>query len=155
VGRVSHHSLREGPLSILGAWEQNAAIVIKDYREGVGLGRGVNSGLPGPGIPHVSLGSEGRCDLWVRGQPGLLSKFQDSQGYTVEPKKKGPRREEGWWKLRSVCLSVLVPADSAPCGPFNVVLVSLADSCPMFEAPNPVPGVFGHCGGFSLYECSL
>lgn len=28
---------------------------------------------------------EGQADLWVRSQPGLQSKFQDSQGYTRKP----------------------------------------------------------------------
>jgi hypothetical protein len=26
-----------------------------------------------------------QADFWVRGQPGLQSKFQDSQGYTEKP----------------------------------------------------------------------
>jgi hypothetical protein len=37
-------------------------------------------------------------DFWVRGQPGLQSEFQDSQGYTEKPclekpKKKKKKRE--------------------------------------------------------------
>jgi hypothetical protein len=66
-----------------------------------------------PLIP--ALGRQRQADFWVRGQPGLQSEFQDSQGYTEKPclekkkkKKKHPRcvREEssqtgvlGCWAL--------------------------------------------------------
>ena len=33
-----------------------------------------------PLIP--ALGGQRQADFWVRGQPGLQSEFQDSQGYT-------------------------------------------------------------------------
>jgi hypothetical protein len=33
-----------------------------------------------PLIP--ALGRQRQADFWVRGQPGLQSEFQDSQGYT-------------------------------------------------------------------------
>jgi hypothetical protein len=36
-----------------------------------------------PLIP--ALGRQREADFWVRGQPGLQSKFQDSQGYTEKP----------------------------------------------------------------------
>jgi hypothetical protein len=36
-----------------------------------------------PLIP--ALGRQRQADLCVRGQPGLQSKFQDSQGYTEKP----------------------------------------------------------------------
>jgi hypothetical protein len=36
-----------------------------------------------PIIP--ALGRQGQADFWVRGQPGLQSEFQDSQGYTEKP----------------------------------------------------------------------
>jgi hypothetical protein len=36
-----------------------------------------------PSIP--ALGRQRQVDLWVRGQPGLQSEFQDSQGYTEKP----------------------------------------------------------------------
>jgi hypothetical protein len=41
-------------------------------------------------IPHLGLGRQRQADFWVRGQPGLQSEFQDSQGYTEKPclKKK-------------------------------------------------------------------
>jgi hypothetical protein len=32
--------------------------------------------------------------LWVQGQPGLQSEFQDSQGYTVKPYLEKPKVEE-------------------------------------------------------------
>jgi hypothetical protein len=31
------------------------------------------------------LGKQRQVDFWVRGQPGLQSEFQDSQGYTEKP----------------------------------------------------------------------
>jgi hypothetical protein len=31
------------------------------------------------------LGRQRQVDFWVRGQPGLQSEFQDSQGYTEKP----------------------------------------------------------------------
>jgi hypothetical protein len=36
-------------------------------------------------------------DLWVRGQPGLQSEFQDSQSYTEKPclKKKKKKKKDG------------------------------------------------------------
>jgi hypothetical protein len=36
-----------------------------------------------PLIP--ALGRQRQTDFWVRGQPGLQSGFQDSQGYTEKP----------------------------------------------------------------------
>jgi hypothetical protein len=33
----------------------------------------------------TALGSQRQADFWVRGQPGLQSEFQDSQGYTEKP----------------------------------------------------------------------
>jgi hypothetical protein len=41
-----------------------------------------------PLIP--ALGRQRQADFWVRGQPGLQSEVQDSQGYTEKPclKKK-------------------------------------------------------------------
>jgi hypothetical protein len=38
---------------------------------------------PTPLIP--ALGRQRQADFWVRGQPGLQSEFQDSQGYTENP----------------------------------------------------------------------
>jgi hypothetical protein len=37
-----------------------------------------------PLIP--ALGRQRQEDLWVRGQPGLQSEFQDSQGYKEKPR---------------------------------------------------------------------
>jgi hypothetical protein len=38
----------------------------------------------------LALGRQMQADFWVRGQPGLQSEFQNSQGYTEKPclKKK-------------------------------------------------------------------
>jgi hypothetical protein len=48
-----------------------------------------------PVIP--ALGRQKQADFWVQGQPGLQSKFQDSQDDTEKPflekkKKKSPMR---------------------------------------------------------------
>jgi hypothetical protein len=46
-----------------------------------------------PLIP--ALGRQRQADSWVRGQPGLQSEFQDSQGYREKPcfKKKKKKKE--------------------------------------------------------------
>jgi hypothetical protein len=36
-----------------------------------------------------------QADLWVEGQPGLQSKFQDSQGYTEKPCLRKTRERGG------------------------------------------------------------
>jgi hypothetical protein len=45
-----------------------------------------------PVIP--ALGRQRQVDFWVRGQPGLQSEFQDSQGYTEKPCLKKPKKEK-------------------------------------------------------------
>jgi hypothetical protein len=50
-----------------------------------------------PLIP--ALGRQRQVDFWVRGQPGLQSEFQDSQGYTEKPclekqKNKKPNKQK-------------------------------------------------------------
>jgi hypothetical protein len=48
-----------------------------------------------PLIP--ALGRQRQADFWVRGQPGLQSEFQDSQGYTEKPclQKKKKKKKTG------------------------------------------------------------
>jgi hypothetical protein len=47
-----------------------------------------------------ALGRQRQIDIWVPGQPGLQSEFQDSQGYTEKPclektnKQKNSRKTE-------------------------------------------------------------
>jgi hypothetical protein len=43
-----------------------------------------------PLIP--ALGRQRQVDFWVRGQPGLQSEFQDSQGYTEKPCLEKPNQ---------------------------------------------------------------
>jgi hypothetical protein len=43
-----------------------------------------------PLIP--ALGRQRQADFWVRGQPGLQSEFQDSQGYTEKPCLEKPKQ---------------------------------------------------------------
>jgi hypothetical protein len=38
-----------------------------------------------------ALGRQGQADFWVRGQPGLQSEFQDSQGNTEKPCLEKPK----------------------------------------------------------------
>jgi hypothetical protein len=47
------------------------------------------------------LGRQRQEDFWVRGQPGLQSEFQDSQGYTEKPclKTNPKRRSPGLWGM--------------------------------------------------------
>ena len=40
-----------------------------------------------------TLGRQRRADFWIRGQPGLQSEFQDSQGSTEKPCLKKKRKE--------------------------------------------------------------
>jgi hypothetical protein len=48
--------------------------------------------------PLISaLGRQRQADFWVRGQPGLQSEFQDSQGYIEKPcleKKQEPKNKK-------------------------------------------------------------
>jgi hypothetical protein len=43
-------------------------------------------------IPALRRQRQG--DLWVQGQPGLQSEFQDSQGYTEKPCLKKPKKKK-------------------------------------------------------------
>jgi hypothetical protein len=45
-----------------------------------------------PLIP--ALGRQRQVDFLVRGQPGLQSEFQDSQGYTEKPCLKKPKKKK-------------------------------------------------------------
>jgi hypothetical protein len=38
-----------------------------------------------PVIPALGRQRQRQVDFWVRGQPGLQSEFQESQGYTEKP----------------------------------------------------------------------
>jgi hypothetical protein len=49
---------------------------VRAIRMDVGAGRWCHTPL----VPAV--GRQRQVDFWVRGQPGLQSEFQDSQGYT-------------------------------------------------------------------------
>ena len=44
-----------------------------------------------PLIP--AFGRQKQVDFWVRGQPGLRSEFQHSQGYTEKPCLEGKKKE--------------------------------------------------------------
>jgi hypothetical protein len=53
---------------------------------------GGGGGLGGWCTPLIpALGRQRQSDFWVRGQPGLQSEFQDSQGYTEKPCLKKPK----------------------------------------------------------------
>jgi hypothetical protein len=50
-----------------------------------------------------ALGRQRPTDFWVRGQPGLQSEFQDSQGYTEKPclkkQKQNKTKKNGYLKI--------------------------------------------------------
>jgi hypothetical protein len=55
-----------------------------------------------PLIP--ALGRQRQVDFWVRGQLGLQSEFQDSQGYTEKPCLKKPKtKNKNKNKQKSMC----------------------------------------------------
>jgi hypothetical protein len=57
--------------------------------------------LPGV-VAHAlipALGRQRQADFWVRGQPGLQSEFQDSQGYTEKPCLEKPKRKNKQTKI--------------------------------------------------------
>jgi hypothetical protein len=41
-----------------------------------------------------SIGRQRQAGFWVRGQPGLQSEFQDSQGYTEKPCLKKQNKKQ-------------------------------------------------------------
>jgi hypothetical protein len=86
-------------------------------------------GLPWPLIP--ALGRQRQADLWVQGQPGLQSEFQDSQaqGYTEKPCL------EITWQGMPWPLSHLSALTSPP----NSCTWSIETSSPH---PTPNPGVY-------------
>jgi hypothetical protein len=54
------------------------------------------SGVPGI-VAHAfnpSTRRQRQVDYWVRGQPGLQSEFQDSQGYTEKPCLEKPKKKK-------------------------------------------------------------
>jgi hypothetical protein len=63
-----------------------------------------------PLIP--ALGRQRQADFWVRGQPGLQSEFQDSQGYTEKPclekqnktNKQTNKQKEFWEQMMEAWL---------------------------------------------------
>jgi hypothetical protein len=42
-----------------------------------------------------TLGGQRQADFWIRGQPGLQSEFQGSQGYTKKPCLKKKKKKDG------------------------------------------------------------
>jgi hypothetical protein len=57
---------------------------------------------PAPGMvapPLIpALRRQRQADFLVRGQPGLQSEFQDSQGYTEKPCLEKPKKKKSWGK---------------------------------------------------------
>jgi hypothetical protein len=45
----------------------------------------MQAGRGGAHLLIPALGRQRQADFWVRGQPGLQSEFQDSQGYIEKP----------------------------------------------------------------------
>jgi hypothetical protein len=55
-----------------------------------------------PLIP--ALGRQRQADFWVRGQLGLQSEFQDSQGYTEKPCLKKPNKGKKKKKKKEIAV---------------------------------------------------
>jgi hypothetical protein len=49
----------------------------------------------------LALGRQRQADFWVRGQPGLQSKLQDSQGYTEKPCLEKPKKQNKKTKTKT------------------------------------------------------
>jgi hypothetical protein len=61
-----------------------------------------------PLIP--ALRGQRQADFWVRGQPGLQSEFQDSQGYTEKPclRKKNEKEKQTWFPWYKIIFTISV-----------------------------------------------
>jgi hypothetical protein len=57
----------------------------------------------------VNFGRQRQADFWIRGQPGLQSEFQDSQGYTEKPclEKQKQKQKQNKTKQKSVVTKIL------------------------------------------------
>jgi hypothetical protein len=82
-------------------------------------------------MPLISaLGRQRQVDFWIRGQPGVQSEFQDSQGYTEKPclKKQTNKQTK---KLEGGLLSSL----SQTCAwmVLNVLWETLSQTPPRFS----------------------
>jgi hypothetical protein len=53
-----------------------------------------------------ALGKQKQADFWVRGQSGLQSELQDSQGYTEKPCLKKPKHQQQQQQQNYVCLVI-------------------------------------------------
>jgi hypothetical protein len=80
-----------------------------------------------PLIP--TLRRQRQVDFWVRGQPGLQSEFQDSQGFTEKPYLKKPKKKK---KKKSVELTLA----------FRTFLLAFMSSCDFSWLEIPCFGVF-------------
>jgi hypothetical protein len=59
-----------------------------------------------PLIP--ALGRQKQVDFWVRGEPGLQSEFQDSQGYTEKPCLKETNKQNHQQQQQKLALPDLL-----------------------------------------------
>jgi hypothetical protein len=66
-----------------------------------------------PLIP--ALRKQRQVDFWVRGQPGLQSEFQNSQGYTSPPPKKKVYSPSSMYKDIEYCYKTKVPKNENWC----------------------------------------
>jgi hypothetical protein len=87
-----------------------------------------------PLIP--ALGRQRQADFWVRGQPGLQSELQDSQGYTEKPcleknKKTETNMESKVQITQTICLKV---CPKEPMFVFRLVHILKLFSCMDFES---------------------
>ena len=60
------------------------------------------------------LGRQRQVDFWVQGQPGLQSKFQDSQGCTEKPCLEKPKTKQTKKKKKEIIVNIFLNIYSLP-----------------------------------------
>jgi hypothetical protein len=76
-------------------WQHSIYTILKKPRRAESRGWWHMSLIP-------ALGRQRQVDFWVRGQPGLQSEFQDSQGCTEKPCLEKPKRKKKKKKPRNI-----------------------------------------------------
>jgi hypothetical protein len=86
------------------------------------------------------LGRQRQADFWVRGQPGLQSEFQDSQGYTEKPcLEKKPNKKY---------VFVLIPGVGQGTAPQQLWFAL----CSSRSVALPLADSFSKCATFEILE---
>jgi hypothetical protein len=95
VYRVSCRTARATQRNTVLKKQQQQKKKKKEKKEMTVLLRTAESSWAWWGTPLIpALGKQRQADFYVRGQPGLQSEFQDSQGYTEKPCLKKPKQNK-------------------------------------------------------------